>query len=295
MNGKRAMVPLLIYSLYIPSWTARGKDDDMTTAAKESKGIDAKEQAGNFIKVKLDCPELKAVNAHLGRTRVEFYGMTAPWGEIKNVRAGKVENHMKVMQWCGDRQAELEPLKDALKLAYHTRIEEERFKLQGAFKESDYPPVEEVLGRFRIALHAKPLTDVNDIRVLTEIPEHERARLEDEIRAEQQKSVAESVGHAISRLLPKVTNLAKQLQDYQDGKVKRLFESLVDNVAEAAQEARQLNLCDADEVEAFAKEAEELVRGLTKEVLKESDKERVATQKRAADLAERMNKFYGAA
>lgn len=301
--GKPPLQKLFIYSLYVSAWTARGKDNDVTNIAKGATNVDAETDAGNFIKHYLpDCKELKEINSYLGKARSTWYNMTAPWGEIRNVRAGKIvstnpdgtvnEDHMQRMEWVGDVQEGLLPYKEALGKAYLEAIEKAREKLQHMFKEEDYPPWEEVARRFSFKVAVRPLTNTNDIRVLTEIPEAERYRLEQAAKKEAEESIKESLGYAMKKLLDPVANLALQLDRYNKGETKSLHESLVENVREMCDAALTLNLLDDPIVTQFAVEAKSLVRGLSKKDLKDSDLLRTDKAKQAADLADRIGKFF---
>lgn len=293
IEEKRALTTLLIYSLYASSWTARGKDEDMTKAAKDAQGIEGSVDAGNFIKSYLPgCAELKAINSYLGAARAEFYNKTVPWGEIRNVRAGKVEEHMSLMEWVGDIQEGMVPLLEALGAVYLERMEHARYVLQSGFDPEDYPPLDEVLSRFKFRVSVRPLTDVNDIRVMTEIPELERRRLEEEVQTETKAAMQESLKYALDKLHGPIANMAKQLQKYQAGETKILHESLVDNILEMAEAAKVLNITNDPKVNELAAWAHELVAGISKKDLKDSDGLRVDKAKEAEKLAARIAALF---
>jgi len=148
-----------------------------------------------------------------------------------------------------------------------------------------------VLNRFQLRLSVMPLPNTNDIRVLKEIPKHIRDELEESLKAEMHKAHASTVGHAFSELYKPIAHMATTLQKYHDGEVKRLFDSVVENVRTIAVFARKLNIARDATLDDLAQEAEDLVANLTMKDLKESDGQRVLTAQKAENLAARIAAF----
>jgi hypothetical protein len=282
-----------MYSLYAPTWTAYKKDRKLTEQVKQANNVDDSVDAGSYNKMILpDCKELDKLKSYIGHVRNNgFYLRTAPWGEQRGVRCGKAEEHMDLMSWFGDAQAGLEPLKDALEAVYPSKIAELEFVLNDMFEVTDYPPIDVVLNRFQLRLSVMPLPNTNDIRVLKEIPKHIRDELEESLKAEMHKAHASTVGHAFSELYKPIAHMATTLQKYHDGEVKRLFDSVVENVRTIAVFARKLNIARDATLDDLAQEAEDLVANLTMKDLKESDGQRVLTAQKAENLAARIAAF----
>ena len=292
--------PMFIYTLNISSWTARGKDDEITEDIKQQRNVEAGTKAGTFYKQFLDCPELTKVLSVQGGTRTGFYARTRPWGEVKQMRCGQVQYHMDMKQYIGDRREALGQALQDLKVAYLQRVEEERYKLQGMFKESDYPSVDEVMEKFDIRLYTTTLNDPNDFRVLTDIPPAERDALIEETKKNLEITVKGAAKDALGRLYPTIAKVVERLTAYEErentgGRKTPIYESLVENVRIMAEFARRLNLEDDPEVTAFAAEAEKLVENVSAESLKVSQGVRAIVKTEAERIAEKMNKFFGAA
>jgi len=293
--------PMFIYTLNISSWQARGKDEEITREAKQKNGVAESEDVGAFHKKFLKCPELDKILSLQGKTRVGFYLRSRPWGEVKQMRCGLVQFHMEMKQYVGDMQEELQRAIAEFRPVYAQRVEEERFKLAGMFKEDDYPGVDEVMGKYSIRLYTTTLNDPNDFRVLTEIPPAERDALIEETKKSLEVTVKGAARDALSRLYPTIAKIVERLKTYdekvvQEGQRKTpIYDSLVENVRIMAEFARRLNLEDDPEVERFATEAEKLVEGVSSKDLKESDGQRVIVRTKAEELAAKMNQFFGAA
>jgi hypothetical protein len=283
------LTSLLMYSLNAPTWTARKLDKRVTSQAKVANGVSDSTDAGNFNKLILpDCDELKAVASWIGGTRSWFYLHTAPWGEARGVRVGKAENHMELMTDFGDKEAGLEPLLDAFEAVYPGKIATMRETLRDMFDPNDYPAWEHVRARFALRLAVQPLPNANDVRVLTEIPAHVRAEIEASLKEEQEKVYNASISHAFTELLTPVQHMAKQLKAYTDGDVKKIYDSLIENVRNMGAAAQRLNIARDPRIDALAAEAVSLVDGVTRKDLKDSDMFRLERQRKAEALAARI-------
>lgn len=283
---------LLLYSLYAPTWTAYKKDKKATQQVKELNHVKDDVDAGSFNKMILPgCVELDKLKSYIGGTRNEFYLRTAPWGEQRGMRVGKAEDHMERMQWFGDRVAGLKPLLDAFAAVYLPSIQSLEFELNDMFNPEDYPPVEVVLSKFQLRLSVVPLPNVNDIRVLTEIPDHVKQEIEAQITADLQKSYDSTVAAAFQQLYTPLAHMAVTLKGYHDGKIKKLYDSVVENVRTMANAARMMNVSRNADLEKLADAAEALVADVTAKDLKESDGTQVIVGKKAQELANRIAKF----
>lgn len=283
---------LLMYSLYAPTWTAYKRDKKVTEEAKKMNHVDPGVDAGNFNKLLLpDMPSLDKIKSYIGKTREEFYLRTSPWGEQRGVRVGKAEFHMDMMQWFGERKSGLEPLKDTFAHEYLPHVAKMEFTLNEMFDAEDYPPLEVVLDRFQLSLAVTPLPNVKDIRLLEEIPLHVREEIEAQITADLEKSHAATVAHAFTKLWEPIAHMAQTLKKYDAGEIKKLYESVVDNVRMMAEMSTLLNVARDPTLEKLAADAEKLVAGLTAKDLKESDGQRTLTAKKAQELADRIAKF----
>jgi len=114
--------------------------------------------------------------------------------------------------------------------------------LNGAFKDSDYPAVSDVIARFHHKLDVFPIADPRDtkLNVLGEIAESINEAVVDTFREK-----AESVTPYIREvLLDPLTKFSETLQNPEA----TFKDSLVENVREAADRAETLNILDDDEI-----------------------------------------------
>lgn len=287
-----SLVPLVLYSLYAPTWTARKRDAKITAEVKKMNSVDDSVNAGNFNKMLLpDCKTLSALSSYLGAARQWIYGRTEAWGDSRGDRVGLAEHVMETMHEFGDKQEALKPLKAAFAVEYEAEKAKAELELNEMFDPDDYPPIEDVLEKFQLRLSTRPLPNVNDIRVMTEIPAHIRADIEKQLKKDFDAAYAATAKAAFERLLKPVAHMAKMLRAYDKGEVKKLYDSLVGNVRDIADMMYTLNITKDPTIDQLADEAFALVADVTADKLKESEVELRATAKKAEDLAARIAQF----
>jgi hypothetical protein len=286
------MHSLLLYSLYAPAWTARKLDKKITAEIKEQHNVDSDVDAGNFNKFLLpDFKELAACKSFIGKTRQEFYLRTAPWGEQRGARVGKAEEHMEMLSWFGDRVEDFKPLKREMLATYAEHVALAEFKLNEMYDPMDYPSVEKVDAKFQLRMSAVPLPNINDVRLLQEIPPHIRADIEASITADIQNSITATLTHGFQSLYKPIAHMADVLHKYKEGEVKRLFDSVVENVRTMSEMAHKLNISRDPTLEAFAIDAGNLVDQLTAKDLRDSEGMQAIVGQKARELADRIAQF----
>jgi hypothetical protein len=288
------LTSLLMYSLNAPTWTARKLDKKATAEVKAANNVKDTTDAGNFNKLILpDCKELQAIQSHIGAVRQAFYLRTAAWGESRGTRVGKAENHLDVMSWFGDEKAKLGPLKVAFGAVYPSKVAGMEYELHGLWNPNDYPPWDVVESKFALRLSVQPLPNVNDVRVLKEIPPHVRQEIEEALKQEFADVQAQSIKNALEPLLDKLTHMAARLKEFKGEKKQRLHDSLTENVVIMADAAKRLNIARDPVVDQIADEAAAIAIGVTKDDLRDSDLLRASKVKQAEALAAKMGALFG--
>ena len=284
---------LVMVTLNARVWTARKLDKKVSAEVKAARNITSDVDAGNYNKRLLESVEHQACVSHVGATRNEFYLRAAPWGDVRSVGVVKAEDVLDLSAWFGDQKAGLEPKLDTFGKVYTQQAAEREYATHGMCDPQDFPPWDVVREKFGISLSFRPLPKVADIRVITEIPEHIRAEIEDALKKEFADAQSSAVKNALEPLFEKVEHMMVRLREYTGEKKERLHESLTENVVLMADAARRLNITRDPVVEQMADMAIALVTGVTKEDLKASPVMRTAKAKEAEDLAARMAKLFG--
>jgi hypothetical protein len=287
---------LLMYSLNTSNWTAYKRDDKATQQVKQANGIADTTDAGNFNKLLLpDFKELKAINSYIGNVRNNwFYLVTVAWGDQRGVRVGKSEFHEQRLREFRDHLEKLEPLVEAAVAVYPQQVAKAEFDAEGLgqlFNPQEYPSVEEFRHKFGMRLPTVPLNNPNDIRLRTKIPAHIRADMERNMRAEMAKAMQQTTKDVLLAMKQPLVHMATTLKGYHDGTIKKMYDSLLENVLKMAESARTCNLTNDPGINALADEIEAFANGVTTKDLKDSAGLQVVTGKKAQELANRIAMF----
>lgn len=286
------LTSLVMVTLNARTWTARKLDKKATKEVKDANGISSDVDAGNFNKRLLESPEHQACNSHIGAVRNEFYLKAAPWGDSRGEGVVKAEDVLDLMSWFGDQKAALEPKLDAFGKVYDAQVAARQYETHGLHDPKDFPPWSVVREKYGLHLSVRPLPKQEDIRVLTEIPQHIREEIEEALTKEFKDTQTQAVKNALEPLFEKVEHMVARLKEYKGEKGERLHASLIENVEIMAGAARRLNISRDPVVEQMADMAVALVTGVTQEDLKGSPLLRSEKATQAEDLAARMAKLF---
>ena len=134
-------------------------------------------------------------------------------------------------------------------------IDEARQRLNGAFKDSDYPSRDEVLRRTYASVRFRFIADTSDARI--QIGDEERARLIVTAKAEAQEALALARTDLLERIKTVTAKMANTLRDYTprqgDTRAQGTFkDTLVTNVRDLVNLLPALNLADDPDITRFA-------------------------------------------
>jgi hypothetical protein len=208
-----------------------------------------------------------AVRALAGvRTRLTHYwrGLTLPFTEpgLRLLRRSDVEPFATTMAGFRD---ELAQAAAGLEAAYNEVKADARNRLGRLYDEADYPA--EVAGLFGVEWDFPAVEPPSYLlRLSPEVYEQERqrvaARFEEAVRLAEQAFAAE-----FARLL---SHLTERLSDAEGGARKVFRDSAVGNLSEFFARFARLNVRSSPELDAMVEQAQELVRGVSPQDLRDS-------------------------
>ena len=192
-------------------------------------------------------------------------GLTLPYTEvgIRLIRQSDVESFTHTME--GFRE-ELAGAEDGLVAAYDEIKEDARSRLGRLFDPGDYP--HEVRGLFGVDWDFPSVEPPSHLlRIAPEVYEQERrrvaARFDEAVRLAEQAFAAE-----FTRLL---SHLTERLGECDNGRRKVFRDSAVANLSEFFQRFSQLNVRSNPDLDRLVAQAQELVRGVTPQELRDND------------------------
>lgn len=277
----------LLYRPSLSIWTARKKDKGESTKVTENAAAQA--GAANVYKALLpDNPKLDAVRKWGDGFRDFIYTNTLPWDDAGN-RIGRADRHMEFMAKAGDKIKEGELLVEAFLADYAIAIENAKFSLANLFDESDYPGVDEVRTKFKFTLDVSTLPNAEDFRVVDGVPKEDVDKLVAIAKNSVETRVQSAMDTAYTKLFDVVSKMARTLEQFGNGEIKKFNDTLVGNIAELVDAMPALNITGDPKLANLAVQAKELAQYAAVDLRKDK-----AVREAAIKEAQALAKAFGA-
>jgi hypothetical protein len=139
------------------------------------------------------------------------------------------------------------------------------------FNEDDYPPVEEVMGKFAWNFVVAPVPESGHLCI--DLPAQEMEELRQSCDAEVERKVAEAAKENSKRLLKELQAISAKCTDTEadsDDEKKRWHDTFVTNPLELCRMLKHMNLTNDPQIEEARQRLEDIMTGRTKEMFKDS-------------------------
>jgi hypothetical protein len=247
---------MMLYTPSLSVWTGRKKDK--TESAKANAAAGAVDGAANVYKALLpESPELLAVQKWATAFRSWVYATTLPWND-KGGRVARVERHMDFMTEAGDRIRAGEDLVEQFIASYARSIEEARFKLNGMFKQDDYPSEQELRRKFSFNIDCEAVPEATDFRIIDGLPPEEVERLVKDAQDGVEKRINAAMADAHERLVEVVVKMATTLEQFDRKEIKKFNDTLITNITDLCAVMPALNLTQDARIAEITRRAERL-------------------------------------
>jgi hypothetical protein len=241
-------------------------------------GADAEYVTSNKKLVNFRNPHYRAVIAALGAISQGWHARSVPWVK-KGIRLMRQDELDGFGTWLREQQEILRGKANVLAVHRDSLVGEAQQQLGDLFNPSDYPG--DLAGLYWVELDFPPLEPDERLR-LASVAQYEEqmrrvaARFEAAVGAVQEEFVAE--------FTQVVSQLTESLTPREDGSVRRIRESTVQNVREFVGRFRTLNVTDSPQLEELIGRAEGLLDGRTRTDLRDSDQIREQIRQGAANI-----------
>ncbi len=281
----------MLARLNITSWTARRLDKQVTQEVNDSHG--AAGDAGRYNKLLISKEALADIVRLDNEARTYFYTKTLPWhDEGARLLPAAISSEViaRLRQFRLDRESAV----DNFAANYDVFKQDAKRRLNGLFKDSDYPPCNEISKRFRFNVGIDPVPDSGDFRVALASEQAEDIRAEIEARATAAIETAQR--DCFERVAEYVGRMVDRLRSFKPGengqRAQGIFrDSLVSNLQELADLLPGLNVTGDARIDSLA----DLIRGKlcveTPETLRENPAVRESVANEAAAILEHVNAF----
>lgn len=282
----------MLCSLSISMWSARKHDPEASEEIATLHG--AKSDAGRYNKMLLPKEALAEIQKIMSEARHEHYFMTLPWGDdgYRVLPAAAYLDHTAKMREISNRFG---PAVDTLVQRFEQLVREAKLRLNGLFREADYPSTAELRAKFSFETKVIPLPDAADFRVC--LGDEEKERIKRQITATVEASLQVATRDLWQRLYEAVKHMSERLNAYRvvEDRVEHPFrDSIVGNLVRLVEVLPKLNVSRDPELERLAEQVRASLLVDPKE-LRQSESVRTETAKAAAAIADRMASYMGAA
>lgn len=282
----------MLVGLTISMWSAHKHDRAVSQEVAQQHGNDVR--LGRFNKRLVDGAALKAVQSAAGLLRSCHYTNTLPWSDA-GPRILTATNYLTYTQAMREKRQAFEGAVHDFVGQYRDHIAAAERQLGDLFRESEYPSLAEIEGRFGIDIQYLPLPDSNDFRV--DLGDIEEARIRKEIEARVEETIQAAHRSLWERCHEAVSHMAERLSAYQkpqDGRASGVFrDTLVTNIRELVDLLPRLNLTGDPELEAMRRRIEKELAQEDPATLRENETVRKSVASAAASILADMAGWCG--
>lgn len=275
----------MLVSLRLSTWTARKYDKRISNQVAAEHG--ASMDAGRYNKMLIpgDALSYKAIMQLAGSIRTEHYQNTLAWSD-EGWRLLPTANYMKYTEFTRKSKGEFSSLLEDFVQEYPMLRESARVRLNGMYRDEDYPAVSQVHGKFGFYLDFAPLPARGDFRV--DLPSEEIRRIESECQSKVIDATKTAMDDCWQRLYTCVKHIQERL-----GTPDAIFrDSLMSNAVELCDVLQRLNVTGDSNLESMRAEIADYIACQDPDTLRENDTLREDTATLAEDIISRMAAFY---
>ena len=277
----------MLVNVCIGNWDGRKHDKEVTTEVNDQRhaSVDAGRYHKHLFGGKVK--ELSAVITASTMLRHTHYAQTLPWTD-SGWRLLPTANHQQYTDAIRKRIRAYYEAVDGLIAVYPRLISAARAKLNGMFKEEDYPSADALRAKFHAEIDWSPIAAGSDFRV--QLPQAEMEKMAKNVETRLRESVGQAVGAAWKRLGKAIAELRAKLGDG-----KYLRDPVIDRLREVAEILGPLNLMDDEQLEATRVRVLKELTVFGADTLKEDEAARKRTAQSADDILKSMAGVYAAA
>lgn len=282
----------LLISLNISQWEGRRFDREVTDQVNTQNG--AAGDAGRYNKALIDPKEMLGIGRVVSATRSGFVTRTLPWMN-DGTRIANAASYIDLANWVRDQRALYEIEVAKFLVRYPTLVMDSKTRLSGMFKDSDYPTVGELRGKFTMSTRVMPVPNHEDFRVDISTAQA------DELRREIEASVGSATDAAVKDVFDRITEVAKKMVDrlpiYKPGSkgspAENIFrDSLVDNVRDLAALLPSLNITADPRIDEMTQRLKDMASE-DADVLRNNQSARQDTAAKAQDILNTIGDYFG--
>lgn len=270
----------IVVSFSVSQWTARKLDKKVTDDVNKTHA--ASNDAGRYNKLLAAKEHTEDVAKIANKARTFHYENTLPWGD-NNERLLPSANYFLYVSAMNEMKAEFETAVSRLLGNYDAVIADAKVRLNGMFREADYPTRSEITEKYSFRTSFFPVPD-NDFRV--QIDSSELDKLREALGAEINNRLGDAVKDIWKRISDQLTHMRDKLSD-----AKAIFrDSLFENLNEIIELIPRLNVTGDKNIYAICDEMRKLV--VSPDAVRGNDSIRATKAKEVKDVMDKFSGFF---
>lgn len=277
----------MLVGIRLGDWDGRKHDAVITD--KVNTQYHAAKDAGRYHKSLFGGkpPELKVVQSYWSALRRTHEKQTLPWTD-SGWRLLPTANHQQYTDSMRQIIKQYYEAADALADAYPRLKLEAQVKLNGMYRESDYPSAAEIRSKFYAKLDWSPIAAGSDFRV--QLPQAELAQLAKSVEDRLRESISKAIEDIWARLGDAIVTVRDHLDDG-----KGLRDSMIERLSDVTELLGRLNLTDDPRLEATRLRVKKELAAYGAETLKADPKVRRDVAMKADEILKSMSGLYSPA
>lgn len=274
----------MLVRLSISQWTGRKYDKTVSEHVAQQYQTDL--AAGRYNKVLVAENAIKVIAKIATECRTFHYDNTLPWSDTGD-RMLPSANYLPYTQKMQEYRQKFESAVNDFIDAYPVLVQDAKARLNGMFKQSDYPAIAEISRKYGFDVGVMPLPDSSDFRVTLADSEVENIRQQIEDRTMQAQNLA--LKDLWTRLHEAVSHMADKLSD----KDAIFRDSLTQNLIDLCELLPRLNVFNDSNLESMRIAIEQKLCGTKPQELRDNPTARKAIAKDAQDILDKMAGYCG--
>jgi hypothetical protein len=275
----------MLVSLSINLWTARRVDQKATQTVIDRHKVDRGAGRYNKCLINTEADVFRAVQQAATEAREWHYAHTLPWAH----KGAQILPAAEYLEYADRMRQYREGFEEAVAKFvrdYPALKAEARRKLNGLFREDEYPSPREIERKYGFEYTFLPVPDAGNV-LIDMVTKDVTAK----VKADTERTVREATEQAMrdlwERLHEPVKNMAVALADPE----RRFHDTLVENVREVVEVLPRLNLTDDPQLAAMGEEVKKALTKHRPQTLRDDGAKRAAAARRAKELTEKMAAF----
>jgi hypothetical protein len=281
---------LMLVKLSEHQWYPRKYDKAVSEEIAKLHGAESAEAAGRYNKLLVEIDSIKPLKQAFTRLKAFHYEYTLPWSD-RGERVLPVDLYFEYVEKVRDFREEIDRLAaDFAYNEYERQREAAKVRLNGMFREQDYPPADQVYGRFGVDVKFSPLPNPDDCRVWG-IGDQAAEQIQADVRANLEEATREAQQAVVNQVIERGHEFIEKVGRYHKGDTKKLYATAVENLRDITSLVlKGLNVTNDLQLTALAKQLNELIDDTNIDKLKVGEDHR---KEKIAKVEKTLAKFEG--